>query len=601
MPPRHSRTPSARRPGTARPGTASKPSRPRRRKPGSRFDRLNLLYRVSDVLHATLNPQEALQGIVRESVRAMGASSGSLALVNPTNGLLEIQACEGLPARAGDLKLRVGEGITGWVVRTGQAARVGDVRADPRYVMVRPEVRSEMAVPLGMHGDVSGVINVDSERAEAFSEEDLELLTELARQASRVIQNTWLYEQLRRKARLFESLVSVGQAISSTVGLDDVLGVITREACQLMNSRMCSLFLVDDAGSGLELRAHHGAGAAYRLKPPLSVAESLMGTVVRRKKPLQVENVQTDPRYQHADVARQEGLVSLLSVPLLFNADAIGTVNVYTGTAHVFSNEEIRILSALAALSAIAIEKARLYERIVDMEELLRQNERLSALGLLAAEVAHEVRNPLTVMKLLYHSLDLQFAPDDPRARDARVISEKMDHLNRIVERILDFARSNEPELRPVDINQVLDEMSLLVRHKLNHQQVTLVRQLAHGLPPVMADAGLLAQAFLNLVLNAVQAMPRGGRLTVTTRAVPTTRPHSTPSRVAVEFEDTGEGMRQDRQHQVFGSLLKTTRTRGTGLGLAIVRRVLEAHRGNLEIHSRPGQGTLIRLLLPAQ
>ena len=135
----------------------------------------------------------------------------------------------------------------------------------------------------------------------------------------------------------------------------------------------------------------------------------MLGIVVRRKKPMQVENVQTSSRYQNVEVARREGLVALLSVPLIFGGQAIGTLSVYTGRPYSFSNEEIRILSALAELSAIAIEKARLYERVVDVEEQLRQNEKLSALGLLAAEVAHEIRNPLTVMKMLYHSLDLKF------------------------------------------------------------------------------------------------------------------------------------------------------------------------------------------------
>ncbi len=117
-------------------------------------------------------------------------------------------------------------------------------------------------------------------------------------------------------------------------------------------------------------------------------------------------------------------------------------MSVYTAQPHVFSNDEVRILSAFAELSAIAIEKARLYERVVDVEEQLRQNEKLSALGLLAAEVAHEIRNPLTVMKMLYHSLDLRFPAGDPRAKDAAIMGEKIEHLNNIVERILDFART---------------------------------------------------------------------------------------------------------------------------------------------------------------
>ncbi|TMP97921.1 MAG: GAF domain-containing protein, partial [Verrucomicrobia bacterium] len=403
----------------------------------SKYERLHLLHQVSNVIHSTLEPRLALQLILREAVRLMRASSGSVALFNPTTGLLEIEAAHGLPANASRLKLRPGEGITGWVMRAGKPASVGEVSKDPRYVPLLKDVCSELAVPLEVNGVVRGVINVDSNRPNAFSAADQDLLQELARQAAGVIHNTWLYEQLRLKARLLESLLSVGQTINSTLNLDDVFKVVTREACQLMAGKMSSLLLLDESREWLDLRASCGAGAAYLNKPRLSVAESLLGIVVRRKKPLQVENVQTSSRYQNIEIARGEGLISLLSVPLVFGGQAIGALSVYTGQPHLFSNEEIRILSALADLSAIAIEKARLYERIVDVEEQLRRNEKLSALGLLAAEVAHEIRNPLTVMKMLYHSLDLKFPGGDPRAKDAQIMGEKLEHLNRIVEQIL--------------------------------------------------------------------------------------------------------------------------------------------------------------------
>src|SRR3954447_53897 len=114
----------------------------------SRYDRLNSLYQVGHIIHSTLDPQEALTLIIEQAVQLMRASSGSMVLINPTNNFLEIHAAKGLPPKAADLRLRVGEGITGWVARTGKPARVGDVSQDPRYVMVRPGVRSELAVPL---------------------------------------------------------------------------------------------------------------------------------------------------------------------------------------------------------------------------------------------------------------------------------------------------------------------------------------------------------------------------------------------------------------------------------------------------------------------
>ena len=536
---------------------------------------------------------------MNEAVRVMRASSGSVVLINPSSNFLEIQAAMGLPDNAAELKLRVGEGITGWVARVGQPARVGDVARDPRYIMLERNVRSELAVPLEVNGEVRGVLNVDSGMENAFSADDQELLEALAVQAARVIQNTWLYEQLRLKARLFESLANVSRTINSTLNLDDALHVVTAEVCVLMRAKMCSLMMLDDSREHLDLRASYGAGDAYLSKPRLTANESLLGVVVRRKKPLQVANVQISSRYQNVEVARREGLVSLLSVPLLFTGEAIGTLSVYTGKPYNFSNEEIRILSALAELSAIAIEKARLYERIVDVEEQLRQNEKLSALGLLAAEVAHEIRNPLTVMKMLYHSLDLKFPSGDPRNKDASIISEKIEHLNKIVEQILAFARTSEPKLAPVNLNQLLDELGLLVRHKLKNQNVAWKTKLQPNLPAITGDATQLEQAFLNLILNASEAMPNGGTLTITAKATTAGREGERAPLVVVEIRDTGEGMTEEQQQRAFTSLLNTTKRTGTGLGLAIVHRIVEAHHGKLTLRSKKDVGTTIRVMLP--
>jgi signal transduction histidine kinase len=555
---------------------------------------LRLLYQVSNVIHSTLDSQEALQLIVSEAVRVMRASSGSLVLINPTTQFLEIHAAQNLPSSARKLKLRVGEGITGWVARHGKPALVGDVTQDPRYVSVRRDVRSELAVPLEVQGEVRGVINVDSDRANAFSADDQDLLQELALQAARVIHNTWLYEQLRLKVMLFESLASVSRTINSTLNMDEALRVITKQACELMRARMCSLMLLDETREWLDLKASHGAGDAYIKKPRLAVEESLIGVVVRRQKPLQVANVQADSRYQNVELARREGLVSLLSVPLVFSGQVIGALSIYTARPYSFSNEEIKILGALAELSAIAIEKARLYERLVDVEEQLRQNEKLSALGLLAAEVAHEIRNPLTVMKLLYHSLDLKFEAKDPRAKDAQIIEAKIEHLNKIVEQILAFARTTEPSFASVNLNGLVDELILLVRHKLANQGIRLTRDLQADLPLVLGDATQLEQAFLNLILNAAEAMPNGGSLTVRTRLLAS-------GQVAVAFKDTGEGMTPEQQQRAFKTVLSTTKAKGTGIGLAIVGRVIETHRGQIRILSHPGRGTTMRITLPVQ
>lgn len=564
----------------------------------AKYDRVKLLYEASTSLHATLDPMEALQRIVAEMVRLVGATSGSVVLVNPNTGFLEIQASIGLPKGAPQLRLKVGEGVTGWVAKNGVPVLVTDTINDPRYIMLRENVRSELAVPLEVNGEVRGVLNVDSEAAGVFDLEDQRLLEDLAPHVTSVIENTWRYEQLRLKARLFESLISVAFTINSHLGLDETLQVITREAARLMDARMASLLLKDESGEWLEMRASHGATQDYLRKPRLNIAESLVGIVMRRKKPMRVENVQRSSHYQNVSLARKEGLVSLLSVPLVHGEEAIGALNVYKGEPHTFSNEEIKILTALSQLSAVAIEKAQLYERIVDMEETLRMNEKLSALGLLAAEVAHEIRNPLTVMKMLFHSLELRFDESDPRSRDMEIMEEKMNLLNRIVEQVLDFARSTEPVFVWTNLNKLIEDLGILIRHKLRQQNIRQELNLASDLPGVLADETQLKQAFLNLILNAVEAMPGGGVLSIQTR-LKVKQAEDDCESVELIFTDTGQGMTEEQRRRLFASLLNTTKPRGTGLGLAIVKRVVETHHGKVKIRSSPNEGASFIVTLP--
>ncbi len=568
----------------------------------ARIQRLEDFARVSRHLHSTIEPREALRRLLSEAIRLLPAQSGTVCLVNPTTGFLEIEAAHGLPDEAPLLRLRIGEGLTGWVARSGRPVRIGNVSEDRRYFQLRPGVRSEMAVPILAEGEVRGVINLDADTAQAFSADDEALLIELAALAEPAIANTWLYESARQRANLLESLVKVGQIINSATSLDDALAAVVREAAALMHARMCSLMLLDPTSEWLDLRAQHGAGPAYVSKPRLSVAESLLGIVVRRRKPLQLENVQISGRYQNVDVARREGLVSLLSVPLLFQQRAIGTLNIYTANPHTFPDEEVRTLGAYAELSALALERARLYERVLAIEDELRQSERLSALGLLAAEIAHEIRNPLTVMKMLHHTLNPEFAAPDPRAVDFRLLGDKMDHLNLIVDRVLDFARTSEPKMVPVNLNQLIDDMGLLLRAKLRATGVVLVRQFATQIPEILGDSNQLEQAFLNLALNAVEAMPNGGQLVIRLRALPfrkRTKSKTPATHVIVRFRDHGVGMSAEQTERIFTSLLSSTKPKGTGIGMAIVARVVDAHQGVVRVKSRPGYGATFTIVLP--
>lgn len=553
------------------------------------------LNRAALAVHGSLEPRDALHRLVAEAVRLARATSGSLVLRNPNSNLLEIEAATGLPREATIFRLPIGKGVTGWVALHGTPARVGDVQSDPRYVMLRPEVRSELAVPVLLDGEVSGVLNVDSEQEHAFTAGHEAMMVELAQHAAVVIRNTWLFEQARRRTALATSLVSIARLINSAIGLEELLNLVTREAVQLTGAKLSSVLMVGEDPELLEVRASHGAGPDYLGRGSLRIQESLVGVVIRRRKPLQVEDVRSSRLYQSTEVARREGLVSLLSVPLVLGDEALGALNVYTGELHTFSNEEIQTLGALAELCAMALERARMADRMGSAEEQLRQSDKLCALGLLAAEVAHEIRNPLTVMKMLFHSMDLQFPAGDPRLEDARLMGNKMDHLNRIVEQVLDFARHSEPRLDWVTVGSLLDDLRLLTRHKLRAQSVELVIEVEPGSDRLRADSVQLEQAFLNVILNAAEAMPDGGKLTI--RCAMDEGEENAGCLIA--FTDTGPGLPSSISMAPGGFLFGTTKRRGTGLGLAIVNRVVETHRGRMELRSEPGRGTTVEIHLP--
>ncbi len=164
----------------------------------------------------------------------------------------------------------------------------------------------------------------------------------------------------------------------------------------------------------------------------------------------------------------------------------------------------------------------------------------------------------------------------------------------------LDLARRNEPVLASVSVNTLIDDLALLTRHKCRGQNVEMERRLDPLTPSLLGDPTLLEQAFLNVTLNALEAMPEGGRLRIRTRALPIGRGPSAPTHVLIRFRDTGVGMAEDHRNRAFSSLLSTTRPKGTGLGLALVARVVEAHEGQVNIWSRPGRGTAITMVIPA-
>lgn len=238
---------------------------------------------------------------------------------------------------------------------------------------------------------------------------------------------------------------------------------------------------------------------------------------------------------------------------------------------------------------------------VKQLEEQLRRNERLSALGTLAAGVAHEIRNPLSSIKGFALLLGNRFAPTDPAKETAKILIQEVERLNRVVSELLAFARPNNLKLTSTSLDALIDKTLRLAELDARGKQVILKTESAENLPEIPLDGERFTQALLNLVLNAVQATPAGGTVTISTglhRGSQHKGARSKSPYVTVEVHDTGHGMDAETMQHIFSPYF-TTKAAGTGLGLSIASGIIAKHGGTLHATSTPGTGSTFTISLP--
>ncbi|GAC1703074.1 MAG: hypothetical protein NVS9B4_10090 [Candidatus Acidiferrum sp.] len=399
-------------------------------------------------------------------------------------------------------------------------------------------IREHTVAVLGLGKTVDG---------DFLSSDDVELVETIAGYVAIALDNSQLYSSLEQKALEIARLKDFSENIVESLNVG-VLAVDLNGLVDSWNSRMEELF---------------GVSRQQALGCPLSslLPEELSAEITARGDAEKVTGIYKQ-RVQH------QGKTLLLNVSI----------------------------TPLVSKSGERIGRLLLFDDVTQrerMEEQMTQTEKLTSLGLLAAGVAHEVNTPLAVISNYIQMLAKQMPEGDPRQGIIEKIVKQTFRASEIVNNLLNFSRTGVAELTDIDVNHVFEETLALMAHPLKTSQIQVVKQFSQTLPPVRGSANRLQQVFLNLLLNARDAMPGGGMLEVRTAA------HN--GSVEIEIADTGAGISREHIHRIFDPFFTTKGVgRGTGLGLSVSYGIIKDHAGKIDVRSTPGKGTSFHVEFPA-
>ncbi len=589
-----------------------------------RADELAALRETSLNINAQGDLQSLLQAIIRRAAEMLGARMGALYLMQPDGQTLLLAVSHNLPENLVGIQLRLGEGLSGRIAQSGQPLIVGDYMrwAGRAPIFEDFPFHRVLGVPLKLQDQIIGVLNVtDDQKAGDFTEAEVQLATLFAQQAAISIVNARLLEDTRQRAAELEALLEASLSLTSSLDLRTVLQAILSHTLKLLPGINAAHVFLYRSGVLVFGAVLWSDG---RTDQPVAMPrqDGLTYAVARQGEIIAVPDMRQDPLFVGAPTAWQGAIVGL---PLKIGARVVGVMNVSSNQPRTWSEAELRIMRLLASQAAIAIENAQLLDEIrqhaselavrvaartaeLSQREVALQaaNEQLKELDSLKSQfvsnVSHELRTPLANIRTYLHLLERGEA--ERRAQYLATVRREVELLHDLIEDLLQLtrldARKVTPDLVPVDVNTLVSVLAEDRAVLLSDRGLTLTVQVQRGLPPVMADSKILKQVLTNLMTNAMNYTPRGGRISVRSAL------QEREGRPWVTFAvaDTGYGIGPEDQEHLFdrfyrGEAARLSKVQGTGLGLAICAELVKKLNGRITVESEPGHGSTFTVWLP--
>jgi signal transduction histidine kinase len=429
-------------------------------------------------------------------------------------------------------------------------------------------------------------------------------LAQFCAAASIALTNASLHDQLSHRAKELSALLQTTHVVMAGTNLDETLDRLAEMAARISGSPHLKVAIAEQGNDTLRVRAARGT-PGFDVGDTIPVSGTLSGRVFTTGQHYYSPNSSADPHNSHRrDLDAKQGLVTYLGFPIRTRGSVVGVLTFATYEPRHYSQQEIRYLQSFADHAALSVEKLRLYEELERAyqtqqrahEELI-QSEKLRALGELAAGMAHDLNNTLAV--ILGQAEFVAHQASSPAIKQAaELIIQTASNGHDVVRRVQAFARRSPAlPLMPCHLPTLVQDALDLTRARWKvgpenaRYRITPHVQLG-GLPPIRGNPPEIREALINLILNAVDAMPTGGSLPFAARVVPRTPGTDAPTWVDLTVQDTGTGIPEAFQHRVFDPFFSTKGTNGTGLGLPVVHGIMQRHGGSIALQSTSGQGT---------
>ena len=497
-----------------------------------------------------------------------------------------------------------------------QRVRLGEVDADVRLPLY-DKVSSGLYVPLRFQSQTIGILCIESLRSEAFDLYDESLMMVIASHLASLADYTRLREEAEGRAR---NLGLIHEVVQQVIGLTDPRAVaeITSDLlARYFAYELCSVFIADENGD-LTIGGFGGTSQNVVRRAMKSfeypVSGGITGIVFETGESMVVNDVLQDSRYRSVK-GWQAG--SEMCVAIREGEKILGIIDVQSSSQSAFTHNDFIALESLAGILASVITSADQYQRLQitisqlrstqvelrarmeaqrDAENRLVQAAKLAAVGEMAAGIAHELNNPLTSVTG-FAELALDAMPKDSETRkDLEIVMREATRARDVVRRLLDFARQSESTRARASLNDVIEDVVALSRHLIHTSGVALRLELEKDLPWVLADSNQMKQVLLNLVHNALQAMPSGGEMIISTQSAA----RAGRDWIMVSVGDTGVGIPHLELSRIFEPFYTTKGDQGgTGLGLSVTYGIVTDHGGQIEVQSEPGVGSKFTVWLP--